>query len=45
VRPTAIPPTFFYDNTQRRKNDARLPFCKRQENLEDAVKRLWKLWK
>lgn len=41
----AIPPTFFYDNTQHGKTYVRFAFCKRQESLENAVKRLEKLWK
>jgi N-succinyldiaminopimelate aminotransferase len=41
----AIPPTFFYDNTQHGRSYVRFAFCKRQESLENAVKRLEKLWK
>jgi len=41
----AIPPTFFYDNTQHGRSYVRFAFCKRKESLENAVKRLEKLWK
>ncbi len=41
----AIPPGVFYDEPSLGRTLARFAFCKRWETLEEAVKRLRRLWK
>ncbi|HEY3122760.1 MAG TPA: hypothetical protein VGK70_01685, partial [Thermoanaerobaculia bacterium] len=39
----AIPPSAFYENTRYGKTYARFAFCKKDETLREAVRRLSKL--
>jgi N-succinyldiaminopimelate aminotransferase len=39
----AIPPSFFYDNKARGRGYVRFAFCKREETLREAVRRMEKL--
>ena len=41
----AIPPSSFYDNKEHARGYARFAFCKREETLREAVRRLEKLRK
>jgi N-succinyldiaminopimelate aminotransferase len=40
VRVAAIPPSVFYENTQHGKTYVRFAFCKKEETLKEALRRL-----
>jgi aspartate/methionine/tyrosine aminotransferase len=40
VRVAAIPPSVFYENAQHGKTYVRFAFCKKEETLKEAIRRL-----